>query len=514
MATYTLNPTYQEHGADEDVVNILVCQIKVWAASPSNWNSVPTSCTLITEVESVEIKDSYKEVVGTAVVKLPQGAMVEKTIIVDGKDDTVTTGNQTNQDSETSMRKATVAGDMLPREGMISDKGDPTLSLNVKRNDMGIIEVSQALEHLATANDFAVGNRIQIKLGYVTTEEKWEMVKQKRDVPELKLCFTGFITGCSATTPVEVSCENMASVLRKKSCPRIVAKKDYTVNDFLAPDGLFKMLSGTGISLSDATKGCTINIGKVGLTTNVTVADVLETWKDWGIYSFMEPDGFTLRVARVMFTKADGSMGDTKEYIDYRYANDIEMIEFDWDVASDNMEVTLRDKNFLAVEAHGITKDKKMFKVTCLHSDSDTQGIPMPRYLNEREPVKKKARKRKGGESVNNNDKTKIDMSPYEIVPYFGSHVGITMEELKKEAWSYLKNYNETGIKGSVSVFGDRMIYPTQCVGLIDVMHPEKDGYYLVESVNTTFGLDGFRRELELPYRVGNFTNTPKIIRD
>ena len=52
---YTHTPQYKKHGYDEDVLYVLVCQIKVWKATAPNWFEVPEKCTVITEVEEIEI---------------------------------------------------------------------------------------------------------------------------------------------------------------------------------------------------------------------------------------------------------------------------------------------------------------------------------------------------------------------------------------------------------------------------------------------------------------------------
>lgn len=45
-----------------------------------------------------------------------------------------------------------------------------------------------------------------------------------------------------------------------------------------------------------------------------------------------------------------------------------------------------------------------------------------------------------------------------------------------EEAKQYWANYNPNGISGSLVIFGDLFIKPTDIVGLVDVRQPERMG--------------------------------------
>lgn len=65
----------------------------------------------------------------------------------------------------------------------------------------------------------------------------------------------------------------------------------------------------------------------------------------------------------------------------------------------------------------------------------------------------------------------------------------------------YFKNYNLNGISGSVTIFGDYGLYPAAQVELQDFRNPSKNGVYLVEEVTTTFGVNGYRQKISIPYK-------------
>ena len=98
------------------------------------------------------------------------------------------------------------------------------------------------------------------------------------------------------------------------------------------------------------------------------------------------------------------------------------------------------------------------------------------------------------------------------MIHYTSINTDITEEQLIEEAKQYWAQYVPNGISGSVILFGDVFVKPTDIVGLVDVRQPEKDGYYFVESVNTTFGLGGYRRELKLPFKIASFDQQIKYL--
>jgi hypothetical protein len=66
------------------------------------------------------------------------------------------------------------------------------------------------------------------------------------------------------------------------------------------------------------------------------------------------------------------------------------------------------------------------------------------------------------------------------------------------------------GIEGTITVFGDYALQSGTKVELLDTREPEKNGWYLVEEVNTTFGQSGYRQTLKLPFCIAKPEKTDK----
>lgn len=468
--------THQQH---IDELDILVCKILIWEPSDKNKIDIEdpdeNKCLTIRECESIEIEESYKKLIGTATLKFPRGTIINRTL----------TKNDLDENGA-----STVYTDRL---------------------DDGTIVEQRSGSSVATPTDFKVGQRIRIYLGYYKDEHKVFKTKQERitemekdallAVPD----FDGYITKCSVSTPIEIKCENLASNLKKRNCRKITTGKHTMVNDLLKSGGKCDLLKGSGLELADECKKESIDVGKLQLCADLTVADVLTEWNKYNVHCFIRW----------------GKDNQPKLYVSRAYSNSngsskIPVLQFDWNVASDGLTLMNTDPKFLAVAATGFkyegsgkTEKEVKYNITIrLNPEwtgkSDTKHKKF-QLLNETKLSKKSM---KLGAVPKSCVKDKVDLSQYQVVSYVSRKIGITEEELIKEAEQYFENYHMNGIDGTITIFGDtfdtelgiRHIQHGMKVELLDMRQPEKNGWYLVEEVKTTFGTGGFRQTLKLPY--------------
>lgn len=545
LQPYALTPKYTYHGATDDRLAILVCRIKVWTPKDKNWFDIPDcdNSLVIREVESIEINNSYKELLSKAVLHFPRGTIVEKKIEQNKVNAQIAVDSGLGDSTKTTedVKKATQNGDFVEahmteveNEIKVTDKVKPSsgITLDGSQVDAGLTSLNQHLKEktLLSQTDFSVGNRIEIYLGYAYSNQEFKRMNSDTNrIPvNMEMVFTGFITGCSMSTPLEVECENMAHVLTTVNVPDIVEKGTMKIGDFLSDNGKFHLLKGTGISLSKSVGDYTIEIGKFHISSQLTVADVLAEWSKSGVMSYMEnnTDGTsTLRVGKVYYAGLGGGLLPTKDknYITYNVASRYNIIQFDWDVANDNLKLANTDKKYLAVRAVGREADGKQIHLTVRKTnnssgewttseDDETWSV-----VNEKttRPKKKKGKVKKGEKRENAGGTTykktenKVDMSNYTVIPYISQTYPCTRAKLIEEAKQYWSKYVPNGISGTLSIFGDLQIKPSEVIGLIDPRQPQKNGYYVVEEVNITFGTGGYRKELKLPYKVARFKDYP-----
>lgn len=472
--------------------HILISLIEIWKPKDKKQpnGDVDGEIMRICEVEEVEIDESFKKLISTASVRFPRGTIIRKTIT-----------NQTNEEEEDFKK------------------------VSVQLSNSGVVEETRTSTSVASPSTFSVGQRIKIYLGYTTDPQVAEMAKTGNTGKSIyndtatyddylaqfkhtgsdskkymSLMFDGYITKVSLDTPIELECENLASFLRTITCPKVKLKK-CEVKDFLGEDGRYKFLKDTGLILHPDTASMDFDLGAVELSTDLTVADVLTEWAKYGLFCYVSDYNGTpaIQIGRAYFSNPgkDSILNATTTPRPVQ-------IQFDYHVANNGLGLTSSDKDFLAVGAKGIDSDDKFINITILRnpqfdsSKPESESNPAYRYVNETKLTKKamKAGKRYLTDAPND----KVDMKLYTKIAFVSKTIPIDMKKLAEEAIKYLEGYNMTGIEGSLTLFGDLYIRTAQQVELIDRRYPGKNGVYLVEEVNTTFGTDGFRQRITLPY--------------
>lgn len=459
--------------AYQDGLDILVCKIIIW--EPADKQVIDISdpdenkCLVLRECQSIEIEESYKKLIGTASVRFPRGTVIKRTV----------TANGIEEDGVTSI-------------------------YTERLNDGAIIEKRPGYS-VAQPKDFKVGQRIRIYLGYyrdkgkIFANEKARQQEMEKEALGHAPNFDGYIVKCGVSTPIEIKCESVASNLKRKTCPNILIN-NATISDLLRAGGKYDLLKGTGLELHPDTLKEEINIGKIQLSDDLTIADVLTEWGKYGLYCFLCYDNdkpyikvgmpFSKNKNMLIENDSEPSMGT--------------LIQFNYHVANDNLTLMNVDPAYLAVSAEGFRMEgKKQIKYSITirlnpewTGSSDTEHKKF-QLLNE---TKLSTKAMKLGAVTKSKSRDRVDLSKYTVIPYISRKIGVTESELVQEAEEYFENYNQNGVDGTLVIFGDLNIKAAAKVELLDFREPEKNGWYRVEEVNTKFGVSGFRQTLKLPY--------------
>lgn len=434
-------------------MDVLCCRITVGDADPVNPMKIGNPIVL-TEVLDLEITESYKKLIGTAKVTFPKGTVYRSTIL----------GNATTEGKDASRVTTEIMQD-------------------------GVIIEKRTVQTPMTQETFKVGQRINIKLGYNG---------------RLKNMFDGYITAYNSDSKFELKCENMAYKLKLKQAPKFETPLSGTkVNDVLGDK--YGLLKDTGFTIHTDTKMFDIEIGKIKITDNFTVADVLNAWSKYKVYCFLKydensPDSMpAIAVGRpYASSKSQPVFPGGPDTGPFR-------IRFNEHVASSDLKVLKVDPKFLAVQAKALGSDEKFFEVTVrLNPEYDATDKNSKEFQTvNATQISKKAHKVTGNTTAEGADtKTKVDLSTYTIVPYMSPNMRINSDKLVEEAIEYFRSYNLNGITGSVTLFGDFGLSTAVQVELADDRNPSKNGVYIVEEVTTSFGTKGYRQKITIPYKV------------
>lgn len=442
---------------DINALDILCCCITIGDADPHNPIVIKNSVE-ITEVTQIQITESYKKLIGTAKLSFPKGTVYKSTII-----------------------------------GPVTMEGVDATRLTTEVMQDGVLIEKRSTHTALDDKTFRVGQRVNIKLGYNGA---------------LKNMFDGYITAYNSDNAFEVECENMAYKLKLKQAPHFETPVSGTrVNDVLGEK--YGLLKDTGFKIHSDTKKFDIQIGKVKITDNFTVADVLGDWSKFKVYCFLKYDAATPDLMPTIAVGRPYSSSKSQPQFPEENNGSPFVIRFDYHVAKNELKILRTDPKFLAVKGKALGSDEKFFEVTVrLNPDYDPTDASSKEFqVVNATQISKKTHKLTGNTTATGADtKTKVDLSTYTIVPYMSPNMRIDSDTLVAEAIEYFKNYNLNGITGHLTLFGDLALSAAVQVELQDNRNPSKNGVYLVEEVVTTFGEGGYRQRLSIPYRISGKT--------
>lgn len=435
-------------------LDVLCCRITIGDEDPANPMNILHGIE-IREVQALEIHESYKKLIGTAKLKFPRGTLFRSTIL----------GSVT-------------------REG----KDAPRLTAEIMQN--GALIEKRSAQGVLDANVIKVEQRINIKLGYNGV---------------LKTLFDGYVTAYNSDSIFEIECENMAHKLKLKQAPKFeTSASGVSVNDILGKK--YGVLKDTGFEIHSDTKRFNIQIGKIKITDNFTVADILSEWSKYKVYCFLKYDADSPSSMPTIAIGRPYSSSKAQPVFPHDKAAEMPYkIYFNYHVAHSDLKIVKTNPKFLAVTGKALGADERFFEVTVrLNPDYD------PKDKNSKEfqivnatQISRKTHKVTGNTTATGAaTKTKVDLSTYTVVPYMSPNMRIDSDKLVEETVEYFRNYNLNGITGTLTLFGDLALTTAVQVELIDDRNPSKNGVYIVEDVTTTFGVNGYRQKITVPYRI------------
>lgn len=430
---------------------------------------------VITEVYNLTINDTYKSLINTAEVELPKGSVFKQDIIKgiasDGEDATNIVESDSNDDR-----------------------------VYVSQQTDGVIVEKTTTQSIVNKDSIKVGQRISIRLGYNG---------------KLKTMFEGYIDAIGHNETVVLRCENMARKLKTIQAPRInIPKSKGYVNDIMGEK--YGLLKGTGFSLHPETVKNNINVGSIMITDDFTVADVLTSWSKIKVYAHLKyynRDNNGMPKIAILRPYSSANRAKGVKPLDSAY-----LVKYSYHVAQNGVNLMKSDPMFLAVQGSGLASDGKFIS---LYLRKNPSYNPNDRYSKKYQVVNasqrdKKAEKKKvvgsknKGKPLNSKNNpqpnvglgTKIDMTSYTIIPYVSKTRDITIDKLRDECITWFESYQENGIEGTVTIFGDYGLQSGVLINLVDEINSEKNGIYIVDEVTTQFGIGGYRQILKIPYRV------------
>ena len=305
------------------------------------------------------------------------------------------------------------------------------------------------------------GDKIKVELGYIYPDYK----DPNTDVTEMYTEFVGYITKVSNSVPIVLECEDEMYRLKQIQCPtKVWDGKNGQKND--VGSILTKILEGTGITVNNS--GATLDVGNLR-TGSETVAQLLDSLqRDYRLESYfrLSKDGTPeLRCAGVVY------------YPSYRKEH---VFHFQKNIVSEDLQYFRLDDQNLGIKAYSTFEVEQ-------NTGTRKDGTPI---------------KRKRRLTVTVPDGF-VDGELRTV--YFWDVK--TEKELKKLATERLNRFYYEGFQGSFIAFGLPSVKHGDAANLIDATKPERNGVYLIKKVVKTFGMNGYRQDIELDLRIDGLSN-------
>ena len=202
---------------------------------------------------------------------------------------------------------------------------------------------------------------------------------------------------------------------------------------------------------------------------------------------------------------------DTADSVMYKPQDEgVVVIYSDWDVADDQLTIMNVDKNFVIIDAQAFKVEggKNYHCKVSVRLNPDWDGKDTSnkyQFINEKDWTSTRKSKKKKDKKTTDVIQNKVDLRDYNRYPYISRNWNISKEDLKKEAIAYYESFNPSGVSGKLVLFGGRDIKTTDIIAFYDTRQDARSGFYLVEEVNTKFGVNGYRQEISLPYKIKSF---------
>ena len=273
----------------------------------------------------------------------------------------------------------------------------------------------------------------------------WIYCGYDKPFDELPLRFTGFVSGIDADQRIMIKCEDYSYVLKQINIKSKLLKNT-TIKELIDHS-----LSGVNINIRyDIPSATKIGDFKISNSNYLNVMHVLDELKEkFGITSYFE--GKTLIVGK---------------FIDIN-ATEITIL-FQASVIEDNLQY--RKDDDLSQVVKGVSILPNNDKIV--------------RYAYKELGVVKTTINAVKGEQITLN------------------YYNLTAAQLEDTIKNNFANYVYTGYHGSFETFLDPVIEPLNKIKLFNLRFPERNGKYKIRGVETTFGIDGGRQNVELDYRL------------
>ena len=341
---------------------------------------------------------------------------------------------------------------------------------------------------------FDKGNVVRVFLGYDYQD---------------KLMFHGYVSGAATTSPFTVKLEDAMWLLKQKTVNAVYKPKDGQTQVALS-DFIGDLLDGTGVKLSEYIDPTQMFFGKEVRFRQSTVARVMSDIKERGLSVFVENG--KLIIGRTAFDSTLTPFISSGSEADY----DPPLINIEWNVpkGGTNLRFSPLEKKTKMVTVQRFISNTRSIQLNVALDPNEAEDILVPVAINDSKNEDTSPNQEaltnwliaKYGVTVDTNGYSQKTATMDPVKPLTRKFNSKTQDndfkELIEEMLEYGKSkfyqFYDTGLSGSVTIFGDYGLKTGQSIKLFDAHNSEINGEYLVSDIATEWGFGGYRQTLKL----------------
>lgn len=387
---------------------------------------------------------------------------------------------------------------------------------------------------------FIRGDKIKIVVGYNTTKDYIQDI-QKLDADnqttnEVYCAFEGFITKISYKVPLEIECEDYMFVLKQVNIPNLKSILGNSYNETKGYDTSAKgksleqllnlILNNTEYSSYVKSDGTKINATSLSDIFEIRVDNTRTSIGAFILYSTNTIAQFLDEIKSkfhfTIYIKRTFENDKVKRTLHcgliryYPLVNGQEKenhnIYFQRNIIDDDLNYNREDDIRIRLVAFGFTrqelveenidktKKRKKYRIQEIVGDPDGETRTIYFYP----PSSDQQTNAIFGEWTDAKISTEKSLVDTNTILYRSG-------KLRGLAEAMLPKLKKTNASGSITTFGLPELHPGDYIKLNDKIFTERDGnVFIIKSVITNFGTNGFKRKIELDYRIDSLTETQK----
>tara|TARA_R110000765_G_scaffold96266_1_gene181070 strand:- start:20596 stop:22095 length:1500 start_codon:yes stop_codon:yes gene_type:complete len=365
---------------------------------------------------------------------------------------------------------------------------------------------------------FGKGNVVRVFIGYDGNNS---------------LMFHGYIDTATPTAPIKISLQDAMWRLKKKTINKVYLPTDGR-DEVRLEDFIHDILDGTGVELDDSVLTKEVTFGKKVTFRNSTVARVMDDIKKRGLSVYINLG--KLVIGRTYFDSSLSpflSTANTEGYVP-------PIVNMEWNVpkGGNKLKVNTMDKKTKMVTVQIFIGNSRILQMGVVLDPNEIEDVFIPIEFSD---SMTKGDDKAVGELQNwfrrkykdyYSQSSGIDITGYsqhtatmDSISSIGGDLTaqinaesstIGYDRIVDKMFDHGKDmffkYFDNGLGGDVTIFGDYSLRSAQSIQVYDPRNPEMAGEFLITSISTSWGFQGYRQTCTLGIKIKDHLNFKSLI--